>query len=164
MLQCAKDILHWKNTNNNDASRFTKTETLIHKGRRATTNLLRQSRLSPIHNDNKWIGELNSLFPDINWNLYPLLSKTQKTLRFIKSVWSEKKRKLYILKKKDIHKHIIKTVKTRNDNFKDNKDKILRSSLEKKYNYIDISNIIDNGKYIDNPDEVKKTISQKAWT
>src|SRR6266487_3282745 len=57
-------------------------------------------------------------------------------------------------------------IKTKNNNFKKNKDKILKSSLEKKFNCIDTFNIIDNSKYIDNPDEVKETISLKAraWT
>ena len=166
LLQCAKNTLFWKNTDNGDTSKFTKTETLIHKGRRATTNLYRQSRLGPIYEDNKWIDKMNTLFPEVNWKPYPLPSETQRTLQHIKDAWQAKKRKLYILKESDTHKQILEAVKTRNDNFKDNKSKMLRSSLEKKYNRIDTSNIIDNGEYIDDPDEVKRTISQRArtWT
>ena len=166
LLQCAKETLFWKNTDNGDNSRFTKTETLIFKGRRAITNLLRQAKLSLILDSNERIRDLEKLFPDIIWKPYSLPSETQRTLEHIKTKWQEKKRKLYILKERETHKHIIEAVKTRNDNFKENKGRMLRSSLEKKFNYIDTFNIIDDGEYIDDPNEVKETISLRAqaWT
>src|SRR6266487_1629869 len=151
---------------NGDSSRFTKTETLIFKERRAITNLFCQAKLSLILDSNERIRDLEKLFLDIIWKPYSLPSETQRTLEHIKTKWQEKKRKLYILKERETHKHIIKAVKTRNDNFKENKGRMFRSSLEKKFNYIDTSNIIDDGKYIDNPNEIKETISlrARAWT
>src|SRR6266487_380566 len=118
-------MLFWKNTNNRDSSRFTKTETLIFKDRRATTNLFYQAKSSSILDSNERIRDLERLFPDIIWKPYLLPSETQRTLEYIKTKWQEKKRKLYILKERETHKHIIKAVKTRNDNFKENKDRML---------------------------------------
>src|SRR6266487_897103 len=136
LLHCTRETLFWKNVDNRDNSRFTKTETLIFKGRRATTNLYRQAKSSLILDSNKRIGDLERLFPDIIWKPYPLPGETQRTLEHIKTKWQERKRRLYILKERETHKHIIEAVKTRNDNFKENKGKMLRSSLEKKFNRI----------------------------
>jgi len=139
---------------------------LIYKGRRTTNNLYRQAKHGQILDSNEMIRKLEDLFPDTVWKPYPLPSKTQRTLKHIKIAWQEKKRKLYILKERETHKHIIEAIGTRNDNFKDNKGKMLRSSLKKKFNCINTTNIIDNGDFINNPVKVQETISHRAraWT
>jgi len=126
LLDCANETLFWKNTDNGDFSTFTKTETLIFKGRRAITNLLRNANTHTNSQRETEINKLERLFPDETWTPNST-THTNEVLRHIKRTWAAKKRKLYLLKERETHRHIVEAVKTRTDNFKKDKGKMLRS-------------------------------------
>ena len=60
----------------------------------------------------------------------------------------------------------MQAITQREDNFKENKGKMLKSALNRHRQAIDTTNIIYQGDFLDDPEEVKATIrtSAKKWT
>ena len=78
----------------------------------------------------------------------------------------ELKKSLYEKKARDDHKRIMQAITQRKDNFKENKGRMLRLALNRHCQTIDTTNIIYQGDFVDNPEEVKTAIktSTKEWT
>src|SRR6185369_1949283 len=69
-------------------------------------------------------------------------------------------------KSRDDHKRIMQAITQREDNFKESKGKMLKSALNRHRQTIDTTNIIYQGDFVDDPEEVKTAIktSAKEWT
>jgi len=66
------------------------------------------------------------------------------------------------LRKREEHSKIIEAIKCREENFKENKSKMLSSALSKRRGKINTTNIIYEGEFIENPDLVKLAVKQSA--
>ena len=85
---------------------------------------------------------------------------------YIKKTWRQQKAKLYALRKREEHSKIVKAIKCREENFEENKGKMLSSALNRKKGKIDTTNIIYEGEFIEDPDLVKLAVKQSVtkWT
>ena len=111
------------------------------------------------------IDEIRSLTPGVQWtNQHPINSIDLHL--FIKETWKQQKTRLYALRKKEEHSRIIEAIKCREENFEENKGKMLSSALNRKRGRIDTTNIIYEGEFIEDPDLVKLAVRQSAtkWT
>src|SRR5205823_7717170 len=116
----------------------------------------------------KQIESLKSLYqflPEIPWfNTHPINS--QEFYIEVKETWQRTKISLYAQLAKDTHLRITEAVRTREDNFTDNKGKMLCLALGKRRDHIDTTTIVHNGEFLDDPVDVKKAINQRTetWT
>lgn len=65
-------------------------------------------------------------------------------------------------KAREQHKAIMSAIKHREDNFRDDKGKMLSSALNRDFKRINTSNIIHEGDFISEPSEVKAIINSRA--
>ena len=84
----------------------------------------------------------------------------------LKETWQKTKTALYAQLAKDAQHRITEAIRCREDNFLENKGRMLNSALNKSRKPIDTSTIIHKGEFLDNPDQIKKAINQSAekWT
>ena len=84
----------------------------------------------------------------------------------MKETWQRIKISLYAQLAKDTHLRITEAVRTREDNFTNDKGKMLWSALGKRRDRIDTTTIVHDGEFLDDSVDIKKAINQRAktWT
>ena len=100
-------------------------------------------------------------FSDISW-IGPFPTHSEDFINHVTTKWRDLKRSLYARKSKDDHKRIMQAITQREDNFKENKGKMLKSALNRHRQAIDTTNIIYQGDFLDDPEEVKAIIRTSA--
>src|SRR5437588_11630899 len=138
---------------------FIKGRTLVSKIRKTI------SHPTSLPEKNKHLVSLQALFPDISW-IGPFPTHSEDFINHVTTKWRDLKRSLYVRKSRDDHKRIMQAITQREDNFKENKGKMLKSALNRHRQAIDTTNIIYQGDFLDDPEEVKTIIkaSAKEWT
>ena len=138
---------------------FIRARTLVSKIRKTI------SHPTSLPERNKHLASLQVLFPDISW-IGPFPTHSEDFINHVTTKWRDLKRSLYARKSRDDYKRIMQAITQREDNFKENKGKMLKSALNRHRQAIDTTNIIYQGDFLDDPEEVKATIrtSAKKWT
>ena len=146
--------------------KFSTTENKIQKGRKFFRKY-RQQFLSgeSLTKQIEFLKSLYQFLPEISWfNTHAINS--QEFYLEVKETWQRTKASLYAQLAKDAHFRIIEAVRSREDDFTDNKGRMLCSALSRSRNRIDTTTLIHDGEFIDNPTDVKKAVNQRAetWT
>ena len=162
LLLIAQQTLRWKKTGNGGCNQFTKTETTIHKGRKLISKIRKTvSHPSYAPERTKLLSSLHTVMPDIQWSSHhPIHSED--FINHITEKWRKHKHALYLKKARDDHKKIIQAIFQRENNFKENKSKMLCSALNRHRQIIDTTNIIHQGNFLDDSETVKTTIKDSA--
>jgi len=166
IIKAAKKTVKWRKTNHRNKSSWTKTETLIYKGRKYMDKLREMSAEQTITPEmQETLNKLHNRFPRVEW---PITETNDPTGTYMKmaETWQGVKKALYTKKDQETHRRIVEAIQRRDDAFKENKGKMIKSILEKKRQYIDTTNIIHDGEYLEDPELVKKAIVESAqkWT
>ena len=129
LLSIAQETLRWRKTGNGGYNRHTETETLIHKGRTLVSKIRKTiSHPTSLLERNKHLTSLQALFPDISWT-GPFPMHSEDFINHVTTKWRDLKRSLYGRKSREDHKRIMQAITQREDNFKENKGKMLKSAL-----------------------------------
>src|SRR2546423_4173816 len=127
----ARETLMWRKTGNGGRNRHTKTETLIYKGCTLVSKIRKTiSHSTSLPERNKHLASLQALFPDISW-IGPFSTHSEDFINHVTTKWRDLKRLLYARKSRDDHKRIMQAITQREDNFKENKGKMLKSALNR---------------------------------
>jgi hypothetical protein len=117
LITTAKAKLTWRKTATGEAHKFTKIETLIHKGRKLISNL----KKLPNHNRadldlHKISKKLGKNFPDDDWN-GPHINDAEEHRKHILDTWKVTVGKLYAKKAIEDQKRIVEAISKREDDF-----------------------------------------------
>ena len=129
LLCIAQETLRWRKTGNGGYNRHTETETLIYKGCTLVSKIRKTiSHSTSLPERNKHLASLQALFPDISW-IGPFPTHSEDFINHVTTKWRDLKKSLYARKSRDDHKRIMQAITQREDNFKENKGKMLKSAL-----------------------------------
>ena len=119
----------------------------------------------PIEKQIETIKSLYQHLPEVPWFNHHKVY-TQEFYITLKETWQKTKTMLYAQLAKDAQCRITEAIRCREDNFLENKGKMLNSALNKGRKPIDTSTLIYEGEFLDEPNKIKKAINQSAekWT
>ena len=166
MRSTAQKTLRWKEIGANNSHKYSKTEITIHKGRKLIAQFKRAYlQQLPAAKQLEAIKALYQHIPEAPWSNQHKINSAEFYIA-ITDTWKKTKSSLYAILARETHSRILEAIKTRNDNFSENKGSMLNSALNRQRKHIDTSVTIYEEEFIEDPLMVKSAINQSAekWT
>ncbi|KAG9288334.1 hypothetical protein G9A89_021365 [Geosiphon pyriformis] len=150
-------------------SAHTKKKCMDHKLVKIVADIIKQIRVNNanIHDNNvmQLLAKWKQLKPEMV-NAYLMILSKDKLITELFNIKKEYRSTLHARIKLQQQRQIVDNIIKRQQNFDLNKRAIIKSILNKKRQRIVLDHVIEEGKFHDDPDEIKKLVNKKAqgWT